>query len=137
MFEGEWRLERVVDDYFGRETMRFAGTARLFRDDAGLTYEEQGSWSAGSYTGLAANRRYLWRVEGGGIAVFFEDGRPFHRFEPTEHGRASARHDCPPDLYAATYDLALPERWTLHWRVRGPRKDYHSRTDFLRDRQGG
>ena len=131
-FAGDWLLTRLVDDYFGRETMRFEGTARLIRDAEGLAYEEEGRWTAGTYAGLAANRSYAWRAAGTGIDVVFGDGRPFHWFEPAKQGRAESRHDCAPDLYEATYEFALPDRWTLHWRVRGPKKDYHSRSDYRR-----
>ena len=131
-FEGDWRLTRVVDDNAGGEAMRFGGLASLSWDGVGLTYAEEGRWTVGSYAGLAASRTYLWRAEGATIAVLFEDGRPFHRFQPVSTGRAESSHDCPPDLYAATYDFALPADWALQWRVRGPRKDYLSRTEYRR-----
>jgi hypothetical protein len=54
--------------------------------------------------------------------VFFADGRFFHRAEITE-GRARVCHDCAPDKYIGRYCFQGPDRWSLSWRVTGPRKD--------------
>jgi hypothetical protein len=62
--------------------------------------EEAGTLHYGDAPPIRAERRYLWRAEGDGLAVFFEDGRPFHRVGP---GRLSDRHDCAPDTYDVTY----------------------------------
>ena len=61
-------------------------------------------------------------VDRDGIAVFFEDGRPFHWFSDAQ---SAASHDCPPDLYAVSYGFGdWPESWSARWQVSGPRKDY-------------
>ncbi len=73
-----------------------------------------------------ATRVYLWRADGDGIAVLFEDGRAFHRFTP--QGAADSAHWCDPDDYRVSYDFSRwsvnRPIWTAEWRVTGPRKDY-------------
>lgn len=122
-FQTCWTLTRVV-----RETGRvshFTGTATL---DADGVFREEGRWTQGPYAGLSAARRYLWRP---GIEVLFEDGRPFHRFDPALRDQ-QVHHWCDPDRYDGRYLLDLPGRFTVEWRVRGPRKDYLSETLYLR-----
>lgn len=84
-------------------------------------------------TALSAERKYLWQEQRGDapaqIAVFFEDGRPFHSFDPAL-ATPAASHDCPPDVYEVTYDLSAWPQWQATWRVRGPRKDYLSITHY-------
>ena len=75
----------------------------------------------GSYLGEAA-RRTVFRCTSAGVAeVCFEDGTPFHRLD-LERGTARVWHDCAPDRYDGRYRVLDPDRWTLSWRVTGPRK---------------
>ena len=79
---------------------------------------------------MAASRRFLWRAEGDGIEVLYEDGAPFHRIGP---GRVvQAWHACVHDDYEVSYNFTHWPDWRMIWRVRGPRKDYTSITDFSR-----
>jgi hypothetical protein len=82
--------------------------------------EETGTLHYGDAPPIRAERRYLWRAEGDGLAVFFEDGRAFHRVGP---GRLSDRHDCAPDTYDVTY-VFDDSRVSTTWHVTGPRKDH-------------
>lgn len=116
-FEGQWQVDRVIEDQRAGQTGRFTGTA-LFRPDAqGLVYEERGRLDLGG-THFEAERRYLWRMGDGGIDVCFEDGRFFHRIGP------KAAHWCDPDDYHVLYDFGDWPRWQAVWRVTGPRKRY-------------
>lgn len=118
--EGTWRLTRQIADQRAGLTGRLEGTCRWLRDGAGLRQEETGLLHYGTAPPMQSARVYLWRQEADGLAVFFEDGRPFHRLVP---GRLSDRHLCDSDTYDVTYDLSRWPDWTQVWRVTGPRKD--------------
>lgn len=120
-FPGRWTLSRSIDDRLTQQTGRFEGEAAFTPDGEVLIYDERGLLSLGDSPAIVATRRYLWRPDGGRIAVFFADGRPFHSFAP---GIPEAQHRCDPDRYRVTYDFARWPDWTATWDVRGPRKDY-------------
>ena len=65
------------------------------------------------------------------FSVFFADGRFFHRADITK-GTAAVSHDCAPDTYRGRYRFPGPERWSLSWRITGPRKDLVISTVFSR-----
>ena len=130
-FEGQWRLERQIADALGPDAV-FTGTARFSPDGAGLLLEEAGRLELTGQGGFQAERRYLWRQEGVGIAVLFEDGRDFHSFDPA-NGVAMAEHWCDPDTYRVRYDFTDWPVWHAEWRVTGPRKDYVMRSVYRRD----
>ncbi|SLN54875.1 hypothetical protein ROA7023_02478 [Roseisalinus antarcticus] len=131
-FEGRWALSRQVQDFRDRSRLAFEGEATFRRDAEGLALEESGRWTEAKWGGLTASRRYLWRAFGPAIDVFYADGRFFHRFDLVQAGRAKSRHDCPPDRYDVTYRFDLPSAWEAAWRVKGPAKDYLSRTRYRR-----
>lgn len=132
-FEGLWRLERRISDALGPDAL-FTGTARFTPDGQGLMLHEAGQLQLAGQGGFQAERRYLWRQEGGEIAVFFADGRDFHRFDPAQ-GKAAADHWCDPDTYKVQYDFAAWPTWCAEWRVTGPRKDYTMHSVYARDGQ--
>lgn len=118
--EGVWRLDRRIADRRARLSGRLEGSCRFVRDAHGLRQEETGWLTMGSGPPLQASRVYLWRQAGAGIAVLFEDGRPFHRLGP---GRLEDRHLCDPDVYDVRYVFGGWPVWHQRWRVTGPRKD--------------
>ena len=120
-FEGRWQLRRRIDDQKAGLTGQLEGEARFEPGQGGLILTEMGRLQYGDGAPLQAERRYLWREEAGGIAVFFEDERPFHWFSATA---PEASHDCPPDLYHVRYDFSSWPDWSAIWQVTGPRKDY-------------
>ena len=65
----------------------------------------------------------------GGLIVFFDDGRPFHRLGP---GHLSDRHFCDPDIYDVRYDFSQWPLWTQSWQVQGPRKNMSILSRFQR-----
>lgn len=130
-FEGEWRIARLIDDRLGGQTGRFEGRALLRPDGAGLLYHEEGSLRLGEAPPLNATRRYLWRAEAGAVAVYFEDGRLFHRFDPAKD-HPGADHACDPDSYRVRYDFGGWPDWRAVWTVRGPRKDYRMQSTYRR-----
>lgn len=131
-FAGRWHMSRRIDDSQAGRTGLFEGVAVLSPEGDGLRYDESGELRLEGGPGLKATRRYHWRQEGdGAIAVRFDDGRDFHRFDPSG-GVVSAWHDCPPDLYEVSYNFTRWPEWQASWRVRGPRKDYLMVTDYRR-----
>ncbi|PIE10565.1 MAG: hypothetical protein CSA72_08660 [Rhodobacterales bacterium] len=130
-FEGDWILERVVDDRRAGQTSRFEGRAEVKLEGSGAVLLESGRWVDGPYRGLGGERRYLWQADGARIAVLFDDGRPFHVWDPAQGGDC-VPHWCDPDTYEGHYDLALPDHWRVTWQVRGPAKDYRMETLYRR-----
>jgi hypothetical protein len=127
--EGRWRLSRVIEDARAGLTGRLEGEAVWRTDGNGLVQEESGTLHYGTAAPMQATRRYLWRADGEGITVLFEDGRPFHTLPAAG---AEAVHHCDPDLYRVTYSLNLPASFTQIWRVTGPRKDAQITSHFTR-----
>lgn len=121
-FQGLWRIERVIEDRLAGQRGSFEGRATLAPAGDHWLWSETGQLRLGAGAPFAASRRYLWRAKAGGIAVLFEDGRPFHSFDPK--GRPEAHHWCDPDDYQVAYDFSDWPEWRATWQVRGPRKDY-------------
>ena len=130
-FQGRWRLERRIENALGPEAV-FQGHAEFTADAAGLVLDETGRLALAGQGAFQAERRYLWRQEGAAIAVFFADGRPFHRFDPGAE-LAEAAHWCDPDSYEVRYDFAAWPLWRSEWRVTGPHKDYLMRSVYHRE----
>ena len=102
----------------------------MFAPEAGgLRYHERGDLILPGGQRMAGERRYLWRAQGTQIAVDFDDGRPFHVFDPAD---PRAHHACPPDSYDVRYAFGDWPRWQAMWRVQGPRKDYVMESLFAR-----
>lgn len=117
---GEWALTRRIIDHLGGREGRFVGECHWRPDAHGLRQEEQGLLHYADAPPMQANRSYLWRAEGGGLAVYFDDGRPFHCLAL---GRLFDRHHCAPDIYDVRYDFSQFPDWTQSWQVAGPRKN--------------
>jgi len=124
-FEGEWAVDRTIEDVRAGRQGRFTGKAAFRPVAAGaLGYREEGTLAFEGAPAMAASREYQWRDAGGGIIeVRFADGRFFHRFLPEEPAPTDVHH-CDPDVYRVRYDFARWPLWRAEWRVTGPRKDY-------------
>ncbi len=130
-FEGEWRLSRVIDDRLAGRVGRLDGRAAFRPEGGALVYREEGVLRLPGQPPLTAAQSHVWRDEGALVAVFFADGRPFHRFDPSGTV-AEARHDCAPDLYLVRYDFGGWPVWSTQWTVAGPRKDQVLSTRYRR-----
>ncbi len=124
---GTWTLSREIEDWRDGHSGRLEGEATWRPVAGGLVQEERGRLRYGEGPEMTAHRRYLWRAQGDGIAVLFEDGRPFHRLGP---GQFSATHVCPPDRYVVRYAFDGASAFTTLWRVTGPRKDLLIRSSY-------
>lgn len=127
-FIGRWAMARRIDDRRAGQGGRFDGEAVLAPAGTGrLGYAEAGLLRLGEGPGFAARRAYLWTFDAEGVAVAFEDGRPFHRFVPEGRG-AGTDHPCGADLYRVTYDFTGWPLWRVRWSVLGPAKEYMMET---------
>ncbi|WP_179380541.1 DUF6314 family protein [Jannaschia marina] len=122
---GTWRTLRVIRHADGTRA-RFEGESRWVPEGAALRCLETGRLTQGRQ-GFEARRETLWRATPKTLEVAFADGRPFHSI-----AGPSAHHDCAPDTYVLTYDWGNWPRWSVRWRVTGPRKDYRALTRYRR-----
>ncbi|SLN45503.1 hypothetical protein AQS8620_01858 [Aquimixticola soesokkakensis] len=156
---GRWRLTREIADFragteahlraiaeFSPESPLDAHQIAPARPDAGgvpfgLVLRERGDLHIAGHPPMPAEQGYLWRSHPQGVAVFFGDGRSFHRFAlpqtaaiPDPQDAPNASHWCDPDHYRVRYDFAALAlgRWQMVWHVQGPRKSYESRSLFER-----
>ena len=131
-FAGRWQLRRRIEDALASELLAGEGTVDLRpAPGGGLIYDEEIRLAAPGRPALRGTRRYLWQPVPGGIAVVFEDGRPFHRIA-LGAAEAEDRHDCAPDLYRVRYDFSGWPIWSARWEVAGPRKSYVMASVFTR-----
>ncbi len=117
-FEGNWSIERRIEDHLSDTVSHFLGTAQIGGDG----YKEIGKMVLANGNEFESSRSYLWSDCDEGIEIRFEDGRPFHIMVPS--GQSSAHHWCDPDQYDVEYDFQSKQDWTATWKVKGPRKDY-------------
>jgi len=127
-FEGKWSINRDIKDHISGRDSRFDGQAVFTQDQDQLIYHETGKLKLPDAPPMTSERRYFWRAVDGGVAVFFDDDRPFHQFLFTT---AASDHWCDPDQYNVEYNFAAWPVWTATWRVKGPRKDYAMHSSYI------
>lgn len=129
-FRGTWQLNRRITDRAAGAEMSLSGVAEFTPAGAGrLAYAEEGELVMPGGHVLRAERRYTWVFGPGGVAVLFDDGRPFHDFVPEGAGTGTP-HPCGEDLYRVAYDFAAWPVWRATWEVSGPRKSYRSESRY-------
>jgi len=129
-FLGRFSVERRIEDRRAGAQSWFEGRAEITAQDDGALYLEKGDLILGAQR-FTAERSYLWRPAGARIEVLFDDGRPFHDFDPVSGGQAT-EHLCGDDVYRGGYDFREWSCWSVTWEVSGPRKDYASVTWYVR-----
>jgi Family of unknown function (DUF6314) len=131
LFAGGWFLTRRIRDLRGRVLGRLRGTADFTPDRDGRHFAEHGILTLPQGQ-TEARRAYRFVIESAdAFSVFFADGRFFHRAAIVS-GTAPVTHDCAPDTYRGRYRFRDPDRWSLSWRITGPRKDLVISTVFSR-----
>ncbi len=128
-FQGVWSLTRLIRDERAGQIIHADGQAELQQDADGLIYDETVTLRIPGQPAMTGTRRYLWRDAGDQIAIHFDDDRFFHALKLGQP-RAEDHHDCPPDSYDALYDFSGWPRWTVRWKVSGPRKSYEMETKY-------
>ncbi|WP_420863784.1 DUF6314 family protein [Algirhabdus cladophorae] len=128
-FIGIWQISREIEDRISRQAAQFTGQVTFTEDKDQLIYHETGRLKLLNTPPMTSERRYFWRQSDAGIAVFFDDDRPFHTFDLAT---ATSDHWCDPDQYNVEYGFASWPVWTAVWTVKGPRKDYTMRSSYVR-----
>ncbi|HEY9537496.1 MAG TPA: DUF6314 family protein [Kiloniellaceae bacterium] len=120
--QGEWSLERRVQDRRAAQDGRLSGAAAFTADGSGLLCREEGRLAIGAHEGPALQSyRYVFSTAAR-AAVHFADGRFFHDLDLTA-GAWRCTHLCDPDRYDGDFSALSPDAWRVVWRVAGPRKD--------------
>ncbi|MDP9892046.1 hypothetical protein J2W32_004189 [Variovorax boronicumulans] len=132
-FEGTWDLDRTIE---GKASM--VGTARFRRDDAAwLKYREEGRIQLPDGQSFDGHREYVFEGITDGFSVYFAETplRLFHEIAIVREGDelvGSAGHLCVADQYDSVYRFRTDGSFVIEHLVKGPRKDYLSRTVFKR-----
>ena len=132
---GHWRQARTI-----APGGTYTGQASFLACGAGcLDYVEQGTVTLPDRRQLQATQRYLFALEGPGIAVYFKEDPPrlFHQLNFTASSAvgtatAAAGHLCGDDDYRSLYTIHATDRFTVVHEVNGPRKAYVMTTDYDR-----
>ena len=136
---GSWHVERSIDDRHSATTGTFVGASRLV-PIASLTahgvvqratYEERGELQLGDHAGSARRGLEYRRKQDGSVALYFLDGRHFVDLDLSS-GRCEGAHHCASDIYSIEFVASSMHRYTEHWRVVGPDKDYEALTVYSR-----
>ena len=134
---GDWTLSRRFEPGLG--TM--SGTARIRPERPGvLHYREDGRVAfANGHVGDAFREYHYLLDDDGTIRVCFVEpgtfGRTLHALRVDGTAAVTPAvdtHLCGADTYVGRYAFAMPDRFTVDIDVRGPAKDYATRTEFVR-----
>jgi hypothetical protein len=131
--EGAWDLDRTIE---GKATMvGVAGFARL--ETGQLKYREDGRIHLPDGQAFDGHREYVYERSPDGFSVFFAETplRRFHDIAIVREGDALvgvAGHLCAADQYDSVYRFLADGTFVIEHLVKGPRKDYLSRTVFKR-----
>jgi hypothetical protein len=119
---GQWTLARQITDSRNSQQGDLIGIASFTTTENKTNWSETGRLTLGDYQGDAWRNYWIERGQSGFCQVRFTDGRVFFDLAETVADRA-VTHDCPPDRYDGTLTILGPDRWRLHWSIKGPRKD--------------
>jgi hypothetical protein len=131
--EGAWDLDRTIE---GKATM--VGVAGFTRMETGqLKYREDGRIQLPDGQAFDGHREYVYERSPDGFSVFFAENplRRFHDIAIVREGDAlvgAAGHLCAADQYDSVYRFVADGSFVIEHLVKGPRKDYLSRTVFKR-----
>jgi Family of unknown function (DUF6314) len=118
---GEWTVTRVINDGAGH----FEGRVSFAKDPdspVSLIWHEHGRLRLAGHDGPAGRTLRLEPAATGAWEVRFADGRPFHPLDLAS-GSDDVTHLCGADTYHGRYAVEGRDRFTVTWRVTGPRKD--------------
>lgn len=131
--EGRWTLDREIAG-----TARMTGTAVFRRLPDGLfDYREEARVQMENGKSHTGSQRYFYQRAAGGFSVHFaeEPMRLFHTVAIVPEGDrlvGTTSHLCIADTYDSRYAFNPDGSFEVEHTVKGPRKDYVSRTVFKR-----
>jgi hypothetical protein len=128
---GEWRLDRVINDYRGAVRASFHGVATVTTGWQGGCYLEISEMCTGAYRGPA--RRVLRYVtfDDMTLRLSFSDGRPFVDLD-LRSGIWWATHPCGEDTHELTTVVLSDDVVEERWHVVGPLTHYAATTTLTR-----
>lgn len=132
-FEGRWQLERgILPGGAMRGEAKFISVSKVE-----FNYMEQGVLTLDHGDVIHdVTRSYIYKLEDDHIQVFYadgsDDGALFHVLKFENEREAQAEHLCGEDFYRSHYAFDLPDCFTITHEVKGPKKDYVSKTIFTR-----
>nr|WP_294516239.1 DUF6314 family protein [uncultured Rhodopila sp.] len=135
---GQWAIDRQIEPG-GHFTGRASFTPRSADS---LLYQESGRLVLDNGTVLDGENSYVYALRNGDIEVSFTDGpsrgKQFIDISlPADNNVvfpivSADRHLCRLDTYEATFRLENPDRFSVTYVVRGPKKGYVSRSAYRR-----
>ncbi|MBI2707255.1 MAG: hypothetical protein HYX35_02945 [Proteobacteria bacterium] len=135
-FQGTWTLERTTNG-FGK----MQGTASFFPFSdqlPALLYREEGTFLTPQANLFDFYKEYIYFFNHEQIEVYFASGETKQDLflsltASPKDDSATGTHLCEKDLYLATYRFLDNDTFTLHYDVKGPKKDLKIETYFKRD----
>jgi len=131
---GSWLLDRRIGE---EATMR--GTAKFeWYQQGHLSYKESGRFVLKSGTSHEAYRSYIYSRLPNGFRVWFDEPEPrlFHEVHLNQVGDSllgKAIHNCGSDEYETHYRFSPNASFCITHYVKGPKKNYVSITEFVRE----
>lgn len=128
---GQWHFERIYDN----ESKVIGSAIILKKNQAEFEYSEEGVLTLSDGKSLACSRKYIYKPIPDGFAIYFFE-TPTKLFQNivlnNENGTlcAQATHFCAQDVYASSYALFPDGHFEITHVVRGPKKNYTSKTIF-------
>lgn len=134
-FRGEWRFERVITG--GYEAQGHALFALQTEHSDELGYSETGQLFLPDGRQLEAQQTYIFAPMGNRLCIYFDETPPrlFHDLvlSPVhERLEGQGRHHCGDDIYESLYAFLSATQFEVTHIVKGPRKDYVSKTMYWR-----
>ena len=133
VLRGEWEIVRRIP---GTARLRGAAVFSSIGENR-LAYKETGRLVLNNGQTTNAEREYIFTSAPGGFDVFFNDRpeRLFHEARIKEHKHklvATGEHLCINDKYRARYQWYSNNKFSVSYRVKGPKKDYCMVTMYKR-----
>ncbi|HSX13327.1 MAG TPA: DUF6314 family protein [Chlamydiales bacterium] len=137
-FEGSWQFKRITPHG------KMIGVARFTNKTPNeLHYREEGLFIRETIPKVSSEddneqythkifQEYIYRLENDKIVIYFNEKPPrlFHRLEFTDDSQAFGFHLCKSDQYEAFFHFESPEKFTVTYLVKGPKKNYTINTTF-------
>jgi len=133
--QGKWALKRSTHG-FG-EMQGIAVFSPFIDQNPALLYREEGVFLTPQEDRFDFYREYIYFFVDGKIDVYFASEKKkqdlFVSLNPAStHCSATGSHLCKEDLYLATYRFLDDNTFTLHYDIKGPKKDLIIETVFKR-----
>lgn len=135
--QGQWDLERSTN---GHGNMKGIATfTPTYEDPLALFYREEGEHILENGESLSFFKEYIYDFNNFYLDVCFaynkKRGNLLHRLMFSEGSKdciAQGEHCCGQDIYLGIYQFLDTNRFTIHYTIKGPRKNIRIQTRFQR-----